>query len=90
MVPLNDSTVNPNIFADGPWCPNPNAPNRFDADMLRIRKIRVTLRLQSPIAALRGPAGPLFTNGGTATGSKMVPDQEIRFDVTPRNLNFGR
>ena len=23
-------------------------------------------------------------------GERYVPDQEIKFDVTPRNLNFGR
>ena len=90
LVPLNDATVNPGIFNDGPWCPSPTSPNRFDADMLRIRKVRVTLRVQSPVAALRGPAGPLFTNGGTGMAPKLVPDQEIRFDVTMRNLSFGR
>jgi len=41
--------------------------------------------------ALRGPAGVLFTYGGTSTGgARLVPDQEIRFDITPRNMNLGR
>jgi hypothetical protein len=93
IVPLNDSgpsPVNPGIFTDGPWCPSPTSPNRFDADMLRVRKVRVTLRLQAALASLRGPAGLLFTNGGTASGGNMVPDQEIRFDVALRNFSFGR
>jgi hypothetical protein len=90
IVPLNDSTLNPGIFNDGPWCPSPTSPNRFDADMLRVRKVRVTLRLQSALSSLRGPAGLLFTNGGTASGTAVVPDQEIRFDVSLRNFSFGR
>jgi hypothetical protein len=52
--------------------------------------VRVTLRVQSAIASLRGPAGTLFRNGGTARGSdRYVPDVEVRFDVTPRNLGSG-
>jgi hypothetical protein len=85
---------------DGPWCPGhtndkgADLPNRYDADMLRVRKIRVTLRVQVGPESLRGsnPNGKtLFTNPGSAkTGNAYVPDQEIRFEVTPRNMNIGR
>jgi prepilin-type N-terminal cleavage/methylation domain-containing protein len=78
-------------LTDGPWCPDMISPDRFDADLLRIRAIGVTLRVQAALDALRGPAGTLFLNAGTATNvSRWVPDQELRFDVTPRNLNLGR
>jgi hypothetical protein len=78
-------------LTDGPWCPNDLNANRWDADLLRIRKIGVTLRVQSAVAALRGPAGVLFSNGGTSRrGSNWVPDQEIQFQMSPRNLNPGR
>ena len=78
-------------LTDGPWCPNATNVNRFDADLLRIRKIVVTLRVQAASAALRGPASALFSHGGTSTGgNKWVPDQEIKFTVSPRNLNLGR
>jgi prepilin-type N-terminal cleavage/methylation domain-containing protein len=78
-------------LTDGPWCPDPAREDRFDADLLRIRKVRVVLRVQAAIASLRGPAGVLFTRGGTSTSStRYVPDQEVRFDITPRNLNLGR
>jgi hypothetical protein len=87
-------------LSDGPWCPGHNndkgddLPNRYDADMLRVRKIRVTLRVQVGPESLRGinPNGKtLFANPGSAkTGSAYVPDQEIRFEVTPRNMNIGR
>jgi prepilin-type N-terminal cleavage/methylation domain-containing protein len=79
------------MLTDGPWCPDASAANRFDADLLRVRRIRVTLRVESAVASLRGPAGVLFRRGGTSRAAeRLVPDQEIRFDVTPRNLNLGR
>jgi hypothetical protein len=78
-------------LTDGPFCPNAGSLNRYDADLLRIRKIAATVRVQAAIAALRGPASVLFKNGGTSQGGgRWVPDQEIRFQVTPRNLNLGR
>ncbi|MGE0443996.1 MAG: PilW family protein [Vicinamibacterales bacterium] len=78
-------------LTDGPWCPNATVANRFDADLLRIRQVRVTLRVQAALAALRGPAGVLFSKGGSSTSAqRFVPDQEIRFDIAPRNMNVGR
>ena len=78
-------------LTDGPWCPDESIANRFDADLLRVRKVRVTLRVQVGMKSLRGPTGTFFLRGGTATGgNRYIPDQEISFEVTPRNLNFGR
>jgi hypothetical protein len=78
-------------LTDGPWCPDQNNVNRWDADLLRIRKVVVTLRVQAALATLRGPASTLFTVGGTSRRSTMwVPDQEVRLSVTPRNMNLGR
>ena len=76
---------------DGPWCPDAVNAHRYDADLLRIRRVSVTLRLEAALSALRGPAGSLFARGGTArSAARWLPDQEIRFDVAPRNLNIGR
>ncbi len=86
LVPLTAAQL-----TDGPWCPDAVNPNRFDADLYRIRKVGVVLRVESAVAALRGPAGPLFTRGGTSPGgNRFVPDQEVRFQISPRNLNLGR
>ena len=83
--------LTPDVLTDGPWCPDGTASNRFDADLLRIRKVRVTLRVQSATASLRGPASALFFKRGTARAADLyVPDLEVQFDVTPRNLNLGR
>jgi hypothetical protein len=79
------------MLTDGPWCPDSISPNRFDADLLRVRRIHVSLRVQSALASLRGPAGLLFAHGGTArAGDRYVPDLVTQFDVTPRNLNLAR
>jgi hypothetical protein len=85
------------MLTDGPWCPSDTntsgdaMPNKYDADMLRVRQVRITLRVQVANSVLRGPAGTLFRHGGTSRGGeRFVPDQEVRFDVAPRNLNLGR
>ena len=84
FVPLR-----PSLLEDGPWCPDAASRSRFDADMLRIRRVRATVRVQSASAALRGPAGPLFKNGGTGRGAgRQVPDLAARFDVFPRNVSL--
>jgi hypothetical protein len=86
LVPLTAA-----MLTDGPWCPNAANAHRWDADLLRIRNVGVTLRVQSANASLRGPASALFTHGGTSVGgTKWVPDEEIRFSVSPRNVNLGR
>lgn len=82
-------------LTDGPWCPDAASPNRYDADLLRIRKVRVGIRLQTGNASLRGllTSGPdaLFIKPGTAiSAAQTVVDQSIRFDISPRNLNLGR
>lgn len=84
LVPLDAA-----VLTDGPWCPDDAAPGRFDADLLRVRAVRIVARLQAAVAALRGPAGPLFTRGGTARGSRFVPDREVRFTVTVRGMAAG-
>jgi len=78
-------------LVDGPWRPDAVDPERWDADLLRIRTVQVTVRLEAALRALRGPAGVLFANGGVARDpAAWVPDQEIRFHVSPRNLSLKR
>jgi hypothetical protein len=77
------------LLTDGPWCGG--GSNEFDADLLRIRKVRVTLRMQVASEALRGQNAELFVNPGKSTGGvRLVPDYFVRFEVTPRNLNLTR
>ena len=82
LVPLTASSL-----TDGPWCPDASALNRFDADLLRIRRIVISVRVQAPFPWLRGPRGAQFLNGGSGRdATRLIPDQEIQFAVTPRNL----
>ena len=79
--------LDPAELQDGPWSAGDATTGAFDADLLRIRRVRITLRVQAARSTLRGPAGVLFTNGGTAASmERYVPDREIRIDVAPRNL----
>lgn len=83
LVPLASD-----VLTDGPWCPDAADPNRYDADLLRVRQVVMTVTVQSAVAALRGPAGPLFTRGGTARGTRLVPDRVARVVISPRPLGL--
>jgi hypothetical protein len=76
-------------LGDGaPWCPDFASPNRYDGDLLRIRAVTVTLRVEAALTALRGPASALFARSGTATdANRWLPDREMQFTVAPRNVN---
>jgi len=51
----------------------------------------VTFRVQASAATMRGPAGVLFARAGSGRRTdRLVPDQAVQFDITPRNLNLGR
>jgi type II secretory pathway pseudopilin PulG len=86
LIELDES-----LLTDGPWCPDAGTSGAFDADLLRIRRVRVQLRLQVGSASLRGPSGDRFLRGGRSTSAeRSVPDQQIEFDVAPFNLAVGR
>jgi type II secretory pathway pseudopilin PulG len=76
------------MLSDGPWCGT--GDNRFDADLLRVRRVRVSIRIQAAPAASRGTGAGYVNAGFGRSGLAAVPDYSIAFDVTPRNLNLGR
>ncbi len=79
------------VLTDGPWCPEPGRADAFDADLLRIRRVRVRLRVQATMTASRGPVSTLFLRAGQTTSPyRFVPDQQVEFDVTPPNLSSAR
>jgi hypothetical protein len=79
------------MLTDGPWCPSAASPNRYDADLLRLRKVRITLRVQAAADDLRGSSTALFRNPGTARiGQRFVSDYGTAFEIAPRNLNLAR
>jgi hypothetical protein len=83
------ATLTAAILSDGPYCGS--GANAFDADLLRIRKVRVSMRMQTGLAALRGSDTALFMKPGSAKGGeRYVPDYRVTFEVSPRNLNLSR
>ncbi len=82
-------------LTDGPWCPDDDSMNRYDADLLRIRKVRVMLRVQGGSDAVRGSLATgndaMFASRGMSLSRALtVADRSLRVDVSPRNLNVGR
>jgi hypothetical protein len=90
LATANGSLVElpPQRLTDGPWCGDRRP---FDADLLRVRKVRVTLRTQSASPAFRGTNVTMFRRPGSAAGGeRFIPDFETTFDVAPPNLGFRR
>ncbi len=86
LVPLPSAQL-----VDGPWCPDETNANRWDADLLRIRRVGVTIRIEAALTALRGPAGVLFANAGSSRNpARWAPDLEVHFQLSPPNMNLER
>ena len=79
--------LTPGMLTDGPWCGT--GDTRYDADLLRVRRMRVSVRLQATDAAARGTDRARFANPGSARRSALfVPDVTVEIDVVPRNLRL--
>jgi hypothetical protein len=86
LVPLSAA-----LLTDGPWCPDALAPGRYDADLLRVRAVRVTLRVEATVREARGGDPLLFAHPGSSRDrSSPAADQQVVFDVVPRALQRGR
>ncbi len=75
--------LEPADFLDGPWCPHPGAAAAFDADLFRIRRIDIRLRVEVLPPEFRGASGPLFVRPGTAAhdANRWVKDRMLTFSV---------
>jgi len=74
------------LFADGPWCPDASSQNRYDADLLRIRLVRVVVRIEAQSASVRGTDALLFSRPGSGREAlRLVPDVEGHVDAAVRN-----
>jgi len=88
-LPAHDgslATLPLSILSDGPWCGD--GDNTFDADLLRIRQVRVTLRLQVGNEMMRGRSADFSIAGKGNDSRQLVPDYVARFDVAPRNMGW--
>jgi len=82
--------LTPPVLTDGPFCPDAASPSRFDADLLRVRRARVSLRLEAAPAPLRGRGAFFMRPGTSGSGLRLVPDRVVSFDVVPRGAGGGR
>ena len=86
LVPLPAS-----MLTDGPWCPDASAANRYDADLLRVRAVRITIQAEASSADVRGADARLFLHPGSSRDrSGVASDQKVVIDVVPRALQAGR
>jgi hypothetical protein len=76
--------VRPADLLDGPWCPTPSARDAYDADVFRVRRVDIILRLEALAARSRGSSGRFFARPGHAAATQWVPDQEVVLTVTRR------
>jgi hypothetical protein len=75
----------PALFTDGPWIGE--APWRVDADLFRVRHVRVHLRLEAETPEVRGRDPRRFASPGRASSaSRDVPDLDLTVDVAPVSL----
>ena len=80
------ASLSPARLIDGPWLDDESG-RRYDADLLRVRQVRIHLRLESADASTRGQSGPLFMHAGASRAAeRFIPDAEIELDVAVRNL----
>lgn len=77
--------LGPTQLRDGPWCPGA-AGAAYDADLFRLRRVDLRLRVEAASARVRGPAGPLFSRGGHGRAATWVPDLELRVSLSPPNM----
>lgn len=73
-MPASWETLNEAVLTDGPL--HGVAPNRFDADVLRIRRIRVAVTLEA--------------QDGWRRWAGWEGRRQLTFDVSPRNLGVRR
>jgi hypothetical protein len=76
------------MLNDGPWCGS--GQNRFDADLLRVKKVRATVRVQASQAGMRSTGADYAVAGTSASALRSLRDYTLQFEVSPRNMNLGR
>ena len=85
MNPVREglAPLDPIDLADGPWCPYDGWSDAYDADLFRLSRVDLRLRVEVQSAEFRGPAGRLFTRGGTASRNapRWVLDRTLETSV---------
>ena len=72
------------LLTDGPACGQP--PFRFDADLLRVRRVSFTIRVEAESAEFRARGIGFATPGVSRASARTVSDLQTTLVVAPRNL----
>ena len=73
------------LLSDGPSCGQ--APFQFDADLLRIRRVSFTVRVEAESTEFRGGGAAFRSPGVSRASARAVPDLQITVDVAPRSMS---
>jgi hypothetical protein len=79
----NDIPLPLAMFRDGPWCGAGGI--EFDADLLRVRRVRTTFGIRASSASLRDEA----EEGTAASSWTRLTTLDVTLDVAPRNLSLA-
>jgi hypothetical protein len=73
-------------LSDGPWCAG-GLLGTYDADLIRVRRVDIELRVEALAPGLRGPVGQLFSRPGSSSWSpaRWVPDRALAISVSLRD-----
>jgi hypothetical protein len=78
-------SMDASLLSDGPSCGQ--APFQFDADLLRIRRVSFTVRVEAESSAFRGRGTAFRFPGVSRASARGVPDLQITVDVAPRTMS---
>jgi hypothetical protein len=73
------------MLSDGPWCGS--GATMFDADLLRVRGVRVIARIQATLSGFRSASALFVKPGFNQKSGRSVPDFTMSFTVWPPNLS---
>jgi hypothetical protein len=73
------------LLTDGPSCGQP--PFQFDADLLRVRRVSFTIRVEAESAEFRARGIGFSSPGVSRASARAVPDVQATIDVAPRNMS---
>jgi hypothetical protein len=81
-APRPDEELDPLRLSDGPWC---GGRLIFDADLFRVTRVRIELRLQVADPSLRGRDRRWFVRPGDGRPGRVIPDVVSVLEVSPRS-----